>query len=152
MMMMSDESPASNNSPSSNDPRGVALVGHCGPDAWMLQSMAKRAMPGIPIEMISSESELQAHLSNLAVLLVNRVLDGDFASDSGIELIGRLAAQSEGDVDHQARSILISNFADAQADAQQVGAFPGFGKSALNTPEAAEKLQTAYAAATQPAF
>jgi hypothetical protein len=31
----------------------VALVGHCGPDAYMLRSMLNRVFPGVTVEMIN---------------------------------------------------------------------------------------------------
>ena len=69
----------------------VILAGHCGPDSWMLKSMLGRAAPGREIEMINTLEELEAALDRAALVLVNRVLDGRFASESGLELIATIA-------------------------------------------------------------
>jgi len=37
--------------------------------------------------------------------------------------------------------MLVSNFADAQAQAVESGALPGFGKAALNAPETLARLK-----------
>ena len=120
----------------------VVLVGHCGPDAWMLKSMLGRAAPGRPIEMVNSEKDLEASLDDAALLLVNRVLDGRFGSDSGIELIGSLASRGDG----APPMILVSNLPDAQEEGEKAGALPGFGKSDLYAPETIDRVQQALGA------
>lgn len=126
---------------SSSSRNGVALIGHCGPDSWMLKSMVKRTLPDAKIVMINSEGDLQKHLPSLRVLLVNRILDGRFESEQGVDLIRSVAAQPES----PPVSLLISNFADAQQDAEAAGAKRGFGKSELNSLTASERLQSAFA-------
>jgi hypothetical protein len=37
--------------------------------------------------------------------------------------------------------MLVSNYADAQQQAETAGALPGFGKSSLRTPETRERLR-----------
>jgi CheY-like chemotaxis protein len=62
-------------------------------------------------------------------VLVNRVLDAD--GSSGLELIRALKAEE------QLRDVpvlLVSNYEDAQAQAVQAGAVPGFGKAELGQP------------------
>lgn len=123
-------------------PTGVALVGHCGPDSWMLKSMVQRTLPNAEISMINSAEQLWSESATLQVLLINRVLEGEFPSKSGIELIRALTEKSKSSTVLQA--LLISNFPDAQAEAEAVGALPGFGKSELNQPAAADKLRAAF--------
>lgn len=125
---------------SSNQNVTVALVGHCGPDSWMLQSTVQRVFTGAVVEKINSLSDLEAKLDKLDLLLVNRVLDGNFGTDNGVDLIGNLKQRSDIVVP---ATMLISNFEDAQMEAGKVGAVPGFGKSAVNSDQAAQRLQAA---------
>ena len=71
-----------------------------------------------------------------ALVLVNRIFDAD--GDSGVELIRRVKA------DEALRSIpvlLVSNYADAQREAVDAGAEPGFGKAALGRPEMLDRVR-----------
>jgi ActR/RegA family two-component response regulator len=107
----------------------IGLVGHCGPDAYMLRSAVKYAVPGADVKMLNDdESVLGAIEAGATLLLVNRVLDGGFEGSEGVELIRAFKA-SHPDV----RTMLISNYADAQASAQAAGALEGFGKSEIGS-------------------
>lgn len=121
----------------STDGKPILLVGHCGPDAWMLRSMAQRAAKGSDVFMVNSQSALDEHLDNAGLLLVNRVLDGSFGGDSGIELIRTLAT------DGAPPMMLVSNFEDAQAEAEAAGAHPGFGKRDANSPQTMSLVRVA---------
>jgi hypothetical protein len=120
-------------------PMRVALIGHCGPDSWMLKGAASRALPGAVIAMINDGRGVMEQAMSADLLLINRVLDGDFEDESGIELIGRLAAMKE----RTASLMLISNFADSQQQATAAGAMPGFGKSNAGSSAAAKLMQSA---------
>lgn len=109
----------------------------------MLKSMAGKAAPGRALEMINSMAQLEPVLETAAVLLVNRVLDGKFASDSGIELIELISGRDG----RRPPMILVSNLEDAQAQAESAGAMPGFGKSDLYAPTTVERVQAAIGAA-----
>ncbi|MEM1329976.1 MAG: response regulator [Planctomycetota bacterium] len=122
-----------------SDSHLVLLVGHCGPDSALLRSAASRAIPGATVEMVNSDEDLGARLSAASLLLVNRVLDGAFPSESGIELI-RVLAASEGDTPPL---MLISNYAEALEEAEAAGAVPGFGKAQVMQPIAAERMRHA---------
>ncbi len=118
----------------------IALVGHCSFDSASLTHAASR-VPGVTdVLRINTEAELAQVNDGSTLLLVNRVLDGRFAVDYGVELIKRLAV-SAGRM--PPKMMLISNFEDAQADAVEAGALPGFGKNATHTPDAAAKLAAA---------
>ncbi len=119
----------------------VVLVGHCGPDAWMLKSMLGRAAPEHPIEMVNALSELEAMLGSAALLVVNRVLDGAFGSDSGIGLIGDLAGRDG----RTPPMILVSNLSESQEEGERAGASPGFGKSDLYADETTARVRAAIA-------
>lgn len=69
------------------------------------------------------------------LVLVNRIFDRD--GDSGLALIERIKT----DADLAATAVmLISNYPAYQAQAEQLGAAPGVGKSTLSSPEALERL------------
>ncbi len=117
----------------------IGLVGHCGPDAYMLRSAVKYAVPGADVKMLNDdESVLGAIEAGATLLLVNRVLDGGFESGEGVELIRTFKA-SHPDV----RTMLISNFADAQASAKAAGAMEGFGKSEIGSAKMKQLLAEA---------
>ena len=104
----------------------ILLVGHCGPDAYMLRSFARTAVPGATVTMVNDAQTLDSHLGGTCLLLVNRVLDGDFESTDGIGLIRAQARR-----DPPPAMMLVSNYPEAQEEAVKAGARPGFGKSQL---------------------
>jgi len=115
----------------------ILLVGHCGPDAFALRSAIGR-LGDIEMEMVSDAKTLGSSTPGASLLLVNRVLDGKFSTGSGIELIGELAKG-----DNAPAMMLISNYADAQADAEAAGALPGFGKTEMYDDQTAERVRAA---------
>jgi len=116
----------------------VVLVGHCGPDSYALRSAVSSAAPGVEVVFANDDAELEKIAQGSSLLLVNRVLDGDFAEESGMALIGRLAANG-------AKVMLVSNFPEAHAEAEKLGALPGFGKKTMYAPETKAKLEQAMA-------
>jgi hypothetical protein len=126
-----------------NQPLHVFAVGHCGPDSWMLRSTAERALgSAIRFESFDEESRMRERLdstSDPVLLLVNRKLDGYFDASDGIALIEVTLAAGRG----RLAAMLISNLSDALAQAEAVGAMPGFGKTALHATETATALQAA---------
>ena len=69
------------------------------------------------------------------LVLVNRLFDAD--GSAGQELIDQLKS---GEQATTTPVMLVSNFEDAQAAAQQSGAEPGFGKANLESPETIDLL------------
>lgn len=130
------------NSPTTRPPT-VVLVGHCGPDSWMLKSAVGRALPGASVTFSNTDASTKAAAESADLLLVNRVLDGEFEDDSGIALIAALR-DAKG---RKAEMMLVSNFADAQSQAEAAGAVPGFGKSNAGTIQTADRLRAAVARA-----
>jgi hypothetical protein len=114
----------------------IALVGHCGPDAFALQSSVMGFVPGSVIHRINSADELSSKMPELALLLVNRVLDGRFGSESGIELIENLS-------DDAPPAMLISNFQESLLESVAAGAVMGYGKKSMRSPEAESALLSA---------
>lgn len=113
-------------------PPTVLLVGHCGPDTSYLKMAVKRALPAAAIHLIHDDEGIAHHLTlnPAALLLINRVLEPGFESESGIELIALLKPRHT-----QARLMLVSNYPEAQQAAIQLGALPGFGKSDISSPK-----------------
>jgi two-component system chemotaxis response regulator CheY len=106
-------------------PARIALVGHCGPDSYALRSAMGSAVPGSEVVFASDEEALAAELARADLLLVNRTLDGEFRAGSGLELIRLLRTTYP---QARVRIMLVSNYPDAQAEAEAAGALPGFGK------------------------
>jgi hypothetical protein len=124
--------------PETNTTPTVLLVGHCGPDSYSLKNAVSRALPGVTILSADDGEALDANLGRADLLLINRVLLGYFENESGIDLIARLA-QTPG----APRTMLISNYADAQAAAESAGALPGFGKKDIYAEETTRRLRAA---------
>ena len=114
----------------------IALVGHCGPDAFALQSSVMGFVPGSAIHRLNSMDELNAKMSELSLLIVNRVLDGRFNSESGIELIRGLGEGSP-------PAMLISNFPESLDESVAAGAVMGYGKKKMRSAEAETALKSA---------
>lgn len=120
--------------------RRIVLVGHCGPDMHMLAAAMRRVAPESTVAIANDAEELKPHLSGDAVLLVNRVLDDGFETESGIDLIMEITALPDPPV-----LIMISNYASAQAKAVAAGARPGFGKAQLHDEKTAVIVRNAVA-------
>jgi len=116
----------------------IALVGHCGPDAAMLKHAVQRVARDATVQVITDDQQLQRAAGSDVLLLVNRVLDGSFSVSNGVDLIRELAGRADGP-----RFMLVSNFDDAQAEAQQAGAYPGFGKQEVGQNRMRERLEAA---------
>lgn len=114
----------------------VVLVGHCGFDQSSLGRAIAAALPGVAVKSANDSAGLSTYTRPDALLLVNRVLDGRFDADTGVDLIQQLADQQPAP-----KLMLISNYPDAQARAVEAGALPGFGKSELGSPDTVKKLK-----------
>jgi len=114
----------------------IALVGHCGPDSFALQSSIMGFVPGAVLHRLNSMDDLAGMMDQLSLLVVNRVLDGQFGTESGIELIGNLAAGSP-------PAMLISNFPESLEESVAAGAVMGYGKQKMRSPEAEIALKNA---------
>ena|SRR5579862_6277172 len=114
----------------------VLSIGQCGADNYNLSRFLESAFQAEVIPADSPEEAL-THLRHheVALILVNRILDA--TGDSGLDFIQEING------DPKTRDVpvmLVSNFADAQAQAVTRGALPGFGKAALNDPRTIERL------------
>ena len=106
------------------DGKTIVLIGHCNPDIFAMRMALGRYVPGTEFVAVNDSAGLQEH-AGAAGFLVNRVLDGDFGTESGLELLKGLPNETRG------RAALVSDLADAQAEAEKLGAAAGFGKSGM---------------------
>jgi CheY-like chemotaxis protein len=122
-------------------PKKVALVGHCGPDSSYLRMAVGKASRDIQVLAADDDDELRRLLAaGVDLLLLNRQLDYGFDEREGVALIRRLRQ-----VYPHVRTMLVSNYPEAQQAAVQAGALPGFGKREIGTPRVTELIRTALA-------
>jgi two-component system chemotaxis response regulator CheY len=120
-------------------PHRIVLLGHCGPDSSYLRIAISSALPGSTILFPHDEAEFQSALRDGAdLVLFNRELDGFFQFDTGVEYIRAMKKSHP-----QIKTMLISNYADAQSAAVAAGALPGFGKRQLGSKEVVALLRQA---------
>jgi hypothetical protein len=120
-------------------PKKVALVGHCGPDSSFLRIAVSRAERDIQVLSVDDDSDLKRVLNDgVDLLLLNRQLDYGFDEEEGVALIRKLRAAYPG-----VKTMLVSNYPEAQAAAVAEGALPGFGKREMTSPRVAELLREA---------
>ena len=116
----------------------ILIVGHCGVDGPMLEDVMGNLGRDVDAHMVNDAATLEKEADPDALLLVNRVLDGRFKTRSGIDLIAELARK-----DNPPKMMLISNYADAQKQAEEAGAMKGFGKAQAHSKETAELVRKA---------
>ncbi len=129
-------------SPDTNGP-AVVLVGHCGFDSPGLTRLVQNLAPNVHVVRCNRAQDLDAYRRPDALWLINRVLDGRFDTASGLELIAQTTSAPDAPA-----VMLVSNYPDAQAEAESAGALPGFGKSQAHTPQTRERLTDALARLT----
>jgi two-component system chemotaxis response regulator CheY len=115
----------------------VLSVGQCGADHGGINWSLRGEFDADVVAAATADEALRLLKGkSFALVLVNRVFDYD--GSSGLDLIRRLKA------DETLRHIpvmLVSNYADAQADAEKAGAVPGFGKAELGREEMFERVR-----------
>jgi CheY-like chemotaxis protein len=118
----------------------VVLVGHCGADSSYLRiAVSSAGAAGVSIVAADDQDALVAALQTGAdLVLINRVLDWGFDSEEGVALIARLRATHP-----QVKTMLVSNYPEAQAAAIAAGALPGFGKREIGSAKVKELLKSA---------
>jgi two-component system, chemotaxis family, chemotaxis protein CheY len=118
----------------------IALVGHCGPDSsYLRMTVMKAAGTGAQILMADDDSELKDALQQgVDLILFNRELGYGFQDKMGVDAIKRLRTTHP-----NLKTMLVSNYADAQAAAVANGAFPGFGKREIGSARVIEVLKAA---------
>ncbi len=120
-------------------PKRIALVGHCGPDSSYLRMAVSNAIKGAKVLMVDDDEHLQrAVREGVDLLLLNRVLEFGFSTEMGVELIRQFRKEHP-----ELKMMLVSNYPEAQKDAVDAGALPGFGKREIGTPKVTEMLKGA---------
>lgn len=115
----------------------ILLVGHCGVDGPRMQREIAAFMKEADVVRINSERDLDGAIGEADLLLVNREPLG-FEPRQGPELIRALHERCP-----DAKLILVSDYQEAQQEAAQCGALPGFGKSDLGSPKFLETIRQA---------
>ena len=112
----------------------VILVGHCNLDGPRLKSELSQ-LDGVHVERINTAADLErACEQNPDLLLVNREPVG-FQED-GLAIVRQIHEKYP-----DTKVILVSDYPEAQAEAEKAGALPGFGKSLMGTPELQERVK-----------
>ena len=120
----------------------VLNVGQCGVDTVSITRFLSKAVGAEVIGAHSPDEAAEAlRGGGFDLVLVNRVFDR--GGDSGLDFIRTL----KGDPDlAEVPVMLVSNFDDAQREAVDLGALPGFGKAKVGDPEVAEQIRSAIGA------
>lgn len=119
----------------------ILLVGHCGPDSSYLRMVIRQADKDALILMADDDAELGRQLEQpVDLVLFNRELGYGFASELGVEVIRRLKQKQP-----ELRTMLVSNYPDAQKAAEAAGALPGFGKREIGSARVIDLLKSAIA-------
>lgn len=122
----------------------VLSIGQCCADHSSIQRTFQQHFGA----EVASADTLEEALSSIRqgpfdLVLVNRVLDADGAS--GLNVIRRIKQEATG---QNLPVMLVSNYEDAQREAEDLGAVPGFGKAALGQPRMLARVK-AYLGSSQ---
>lgn len=102
-------------------------IGQCDHDHGLLTKLATKVEAQITRAFTAKDAFERLNSEKFDLVWVNRMLDAD--NSFGIEIVKKL--KSDAKLSHLP-VMLVSNFAEAQADAQNHGALLGFGKDQLN--------------------
>jgi two-component system chemotaxis response regulator CheY len=120
----------------------VLSVGQCGFDHTRIAHYLKQTFRAEVLGLSSFDEALAAlRRQRFDLILVNRVNDYDGAP--GLDLIRRIKSEP-GLSDLPV--MLVSNYPEAQQEAEALGALPGFGKSDLASATTRARLEGALAA------
>lgn len=107
----------------------ILLVGHCGVDGPRMQSEIGSFLDDADVLRINSAGDLKRAVDEgAALLLVNREPLG-FQPKAGVDLIREIHSKHP-----DQKMMLVSDYEEAQQEAEQVGAMPGFGKRDIGSP------------------
>ena len=118
-----------------NPKRIVVDLGQCDPDHASIKRVVEPL--GVTVVRAHSESDVKKLIAEggVALVLVNRILDAD--GSDGMAIIKELVDQRSAPV------MLVSNYPEYQQRAVEIGALPGFGKSALQDPATVQLVMRA---------
>jgi two-component system chemotaxis response regulator CheY len=114
----------------------VLDVGQCQADHGAIRYLLDAQFGAEVVQAHSAKEAVdQLRGGRFDLVLVNRQLDAD--GSEGIEIVRAIKA----DDDLAGTAVmLVTNYADAAAEAVAAGAEPGFGKARLSAPETIERL------------
>ena len=114
----------------------VLDVGQCNPDHAAIARLLTDEF-GVQVDRVHTADEACARLQSTPydLVLVNRIFDA--TGEEGLEFIRRLKADA---TLAAVPVMLVSNYAEAQAEAIAAGAKPGFGKAALEDSQTLTRL------------
>lgn len=115
----------------------ILLVGHCGVDGPRMQREIASFLREADVVRVNSEGDLDDAVGEADLLLINREPLG-FEPRLGPDLIRELQRTCP-----DAKCILVSDYEEAQQEASECGALPGFGKSDLGSPKFEEAIRQA---------
>ena len=120
-------------------PPKILSVGQCSADHGSISRSLARSLDARVSGVDTASEALDAlRAGPYDLVLVNRV--GDLDGAPGLALIGALKADATLSA---VPVMLVSNYPDAQAEAEALGAFKGFGKADLGTTKANDALRAA---------
>jgi two-component system, chemotaxis family, chemotaxis protein CheY len=113
----------------------VLSIGQCGADhAAISRVLADQFQAAvIPVDN-EAQAALELRRAPVCLVLVNRIFDAD--GRLGLDFIRRWKEQEP-----HIPIMLVSNHEDAQKEARQAGAVPGFGKAALGQPAMLDRVR-----------
>ena len=113
----------------------VLSIGQCRPDSAAISHYLKTHFGATVLTADLPDEALAILLkSSVDLVLINRLLDMD--SSDGLAILSQIRVSSKPDVP----VMLVSNYAEWQEKAVEMGATYGFGKAQLNRPETRERL------------
>jgi DNA-binding NtrC family response regulator len=113
----------------------VLSIGQCAADHAAISRVLADQFQAAVIPVDNEEqASLELQRAPVSLVLVNRVFDAD--GRSGLEFIRRWKQREP-----RIPVMLVSNHEDAQMDACQAGAVPGFGKAALGQPSMLDRMR-----------
>jgi response regulator RpfG family c-di-GMP phosphodiesterase len=115
----------------------VLDVGQCNPDHSSISQLLKRHFNASVDRAYRADEAIRlASEKEYDLILINRILDAD--GSEGLPILDQLKSSP---ATQSVPVMLVSNYADSQADAVTRGAEPGFGKSSLRDPATVERLR-----------
>src|SRR4051794_6252722 len=117
----------------------IALVGHCGVDGPRIEAQLNSIVESADVTMANDPDALARVVDGgVDLLLFNRELGFGFDDEEGVDVMAEVHREHP-----EIKLMLISDYADAQKAAQQVGALPGFGKADLGTSKVEKAIKNA---------
>jgi len=118
----------------------ILLVGHCGVDGPRMQREICDFLDEADVLRINSDDDLERAVEDGAdLLLINREPVG-FEPKMGRDLVREVHERYP-----DTKVVLVSDYEDAQEEAEEAGALPGFGKSIVGTPQFERAVRQALA-------